>query len=141
WAPPADPAVDPAADDHEDRAASPGTAGGAGRADGRPLAGLRVLDLTTFWAGPIATQLLAALGADVVRVESIQRPDPQRYNTRVPRTEDRWYETAPVVNATNLDKREVTLNLPAPRGQEVFEQLLATADLVVENYTPRVLDN
>ncbi|HEV7757938.1 MAG TPA: CoA transferase, partial [Acidimicrobiales bacterium] len=130
-----------AADDHEDRAAGPGTAGGAGGADGRPLAGLRVLDLTTFWAGPVATQLLAALGADVVRVESIQRPDPQRYNTRVPRTEDRWYETAPVFNAPNLDKREVTLNLSSPRGQEVFEQLLATADLVVENYTPRVLDN
>ena len=113
----------------------------AARADGRPLAGLRVLDLTTFWAGPIATQLLAALGADVVRVESIQRPDPQRYNTRVPRTEAQWYETAPVFNAPNLDKREVTLNLSMPRGREVFEQLLATADLVVENYTPRVLDN
>jgi crotonobetainyl-CoA:carnitine CoA-transferase CaiB-like acyl-CoA transferase len=105
------------------------------------LVGLRVLDLTTFWAGPIATQLLAALGADVVRVESIQRPDPQRYNTRVPRTEDRWYETAPVFNAPNLNKREVTLNLSAPRGREVFDPLLATADLVVENYTPRVLDN
>jgi crotonobetainyl-CoA:carnitine CoA-transferase CaiB-like acyl-CoA transferase len=114
---------------------------GSGRADGLPLAGLRVLDLTTFWAGPIATQLLAALGADAVRVESVQRPDPQRYNTRVPRTEARWYETAPVFNAPNLGKREVTLNLSAPRGREVFDQLLATADLVVENYTPRVLDN
>jgi crotonobetainyl-CoA:carnitine CoA-transferase CaiB-like acyl-CoA transferase len=114
---------------------------GAEPADGRPLAGSRVLDLTTFWAGPIATQLLAALGADVVRVESIQRPDPQRYNTRVPRTEPQWYETAPVFNAPNLNKREVTLNLSEARGREVFEQLLATADLVVENYTPRVLDN
>jgi crotonobetainyl-CoA:carnitine CoA-transferase CaiB-like acyl-CoA transferase len=122
-------------------AAVTGAAGGTGQADGRPLDGLRVLDLTTFWAGPIATQLLAALGADVVRVESIQRPDPQRYNTRVPRTEPQWYETAPVFNAPNLNKREVTLNLSGARGREVFEQLLGTADLVVENYTPRVLDN
>ncbi|HEY8546170.1 MAG TPA: CoA transferase [Acidimicrobiales bacterium] len=114
---------------------------GGPRPNPRPLAGLRVLDLTTFWAGPIATQLLAALGADVVRIESIQRPDPQRYNTRVPRTEPQWYETAPVFVAPNLGKREVTLNLSSPRGREVFEQLLATADLVVENYTPRVLDN
>ena len=112
-----------------------------GHANTTPLAGLRVLDLTTFWAGPVATQLLAGLGADVVRIESVQRPDPQRYNTRVPRTEAQWYETAPVFVAPNLGKREVTLNLSSERGREVFEHLLATADVVVENYTPRVLDN
>lgn len=141
----------PDVDQHHDDApwptgqpASRPAAGGADGpevAGGRPLAGLRVLDLTTFWAGPIATQLLASLGADVIRIESVQRPDPQRFNTRVPRTRPQWYETSPFFVAPNIEKRCVTLNLMVPEGQAVFEQLAATADLVVENYTPRVLDN
>ena len=145
-APRAQPAPSPDPGAHTDRAAwserAPATTDDpAPPSSARPLTGLRVLDLTNFWAGPIATQLLASLGADVIRIESIQRPDPQRFNTRVPRTEAQWYETASVFVAPNLAKRGITVNLTDERGRAVFERLLVGADLVVENYTPRVLEN
>ena len=58
----------------------------------RPLAGLRIIDFTAFWAGPFATHYLAAMGADVIKVESIQRPDGMRFQSVRPPTSDRWWE-------------------------------------------------
>lgn len=108
---------------------------------GRPLEGVRVVDLTAFWAGPFVTQYLAALGADVIKVESVQRPDPMRFNVSVPPTTEQWYEQGYLFLAVNLNKRGITLDLSRARGIELLLQLVSTADVVVENFTPRVMAN
>jgi crotonobetainyl-CoA:carnitine CoA-transferase CaiB-like acyl-CoA transferase len=105
-----------------------------------PLEGIRVVDCTAWWAGPAATQALALLGADVVKVESVTRPDLMRYTAAKPASEDGWWEWGPMFHAANAGKRGITLDLGHPEGIDVFERLVATADLLVENYTPRVMD-
>jgi crotonobetainyl-CoA:carnitine CoA-transferase CaiB-like acyl-CoA transferase len=107
---------------------------------GLPLSGLRVLDMTTFWAGPSCTHFLAMLGAEVIHVESTRRPDGTRLIAGVPITEDRWWEKSPIFAALNTNKKGLTLDLQSPRGRELLCRLIATCDVVVENFTPRVLD-
>lgn len=110
------------------------------RAADRPLEGVRVIDLTAFWAGPAATQVLGALGADVIKVEGLARPDGMRLNSTKPPTDDLWWEWGPIFHAVNTNKRGVTLDLGTERGRELAMDLIATADAVVENFSPRVLD-
>jgi crotonobetainyl-CoA:carnitine CoA-transferase CaiB-like acyl-CoA transferase len=116
--------------------------GPCGSAAGNPLpyAGLRVLDLTAFWAGPSATHILAMLGAEVIHVESTTRPDGARMIAGIPVTEDQWWEKCPIFRALNTNKKSVTLDFQTERGRELLKQLIATSDVIVENYTPRVLD-
>jgi crotonobetainyl-CoA:carnitine CoA-transferase CaiB-like acyl-CoA transferase len=105
-----------------------------------PLAGVRVVDLTAWWAGPSATNTLASLGADVIKVESSHRPDLMRFaSTRSP-DEPRWWEWGPLFHGANTNKRAVTIDLSLPEGHDLVMRLLAGADLVVENFTPRVMD-
>jgi crotonobetainyl-CoA:carnitine CoA-transferase CaiB-like acyl-CoA transferase len=111
------------------------------RPDGAPLAGLRVVDLTGFWAGPAGTQLLAAFGADVIKVESTQRPDGMRFTSTRPPSVDGWWEWGAVFQGANAGKRGITLDLTRPQGREVLYTLVAQADVLIENYSPRVLDN
>jgi crotonobetainyl-CoA:carnitine CoA-transferase CaiB-like acyl-CoA transferase len=100
-----------------------------------------VLDFTAFWAGPAATHLLATLGADVVKVESPTRPDGMRFaTTRSPGDPD-WVEYSPTFHAANPGKRSVAIDFSAPRGRELVLSLAAQADVVVENFTPRVMPN
>ncbi len=101
--------------------------------------GLRVIDLTAFWAGPYATCLLSTLGADVVKVESIQRPDGMRFAGAVP-SEALW-ETAPIFHGANLSKKGITLNLDAEEGKAILRRLLEDADVVIENFSARVMEN
>lgn len=105
-----------------------------------PFAGVRVVDLTWFWSGPHCTMTLGALGADVIKVESIQRPDSYRY-TAVDASQDRWYERGALWNDTNPDKRGVTLNLESETGMGLLVRLLERADVVVSNFSNRVLPN
>jgi crotonobetainyl-CoA:carnitine CoA-transferase CaiB-like acyl-CoA transferase len=105
-----------------------------------PLTGVRVIDCTAWWAGPVAPHALGCLGADVIKVESVTRPDLMRYSATKPPTEDRWWEWGPIFHAVNAGKRGITLDLTRPDGVEVFERLLATADVLLENYTPRVME-
>jgi len=112
----------------------------AARPPALPFDGLRVIDLTAFWSGPYATMLLGALGADVIKIESAQRPDPYRYTLTRP-GRDRWYEWSPVWNDTNCDKRGLTLNLADPRCMRLFERLVAQADVIVSNFSNRVMPN
>lgn len=107
---------------------------------GLPLAGVRIVDLTAFWAGPAATHLLAAFGADVVKVESIQRPDGIRYSGGMRTDVDDWWEYGWVFHAMNTNKRSVTLDLGSPEGRRLFMELAAGADVVIENFSPRVMD-
>lgn len=121
-------------------AGPPATPGAAGR-PGAPLAGVRVIDLTAFWAGPAATQLLAALGADVIKVESIQRPDGARFITTRSPADESWWEWSATFQVVNANKRGVTLDLTSEAGCELLFDLVARADVLIDNFSPRVLDN
>jgi crotonobetainyl-CoA:carnitine CoA-transferase CaiB-like acyl-CoA transferase len=105
-----------------------------------PFEGLRVLDLTQFWSGTYATMYLGALGADVIKVESPQRPDPYRYTLTRP-DRDRWYEWGPTYNDSNCDKRGLTLDLGSATGRGLFERLVARSDVVISNFSNRVMPN
>lgn len=108
--------------------------------DGLPLAGVRIVDLTAFWAGPAATHLLAAFGADVVKIESVQRPDGIRYSGGMRTDVDDWWEYGWVFHAMNTNKRSVTLDLGSEQGRRLFTELVAGADVVIENFSPRVME-
>ncbi len=112
---------------------------GAG-ANGLPLAGIRVLDLTAWWAGPAATTMLANLGADVIKVESITRPDFMRYTSTMPPTEDQWWEWGPLFHGANNSKRGITLDLTRPEGRALLLRLIEHADVLLDNFTPRVME-
>ena len=105
-----------------------------------PLNGIRVLDLTTFWAGPSCTHFLAMLGADVIHVESTRKPDGARMIAGIPVSEDQWWEKSPIFSALNTNKRGITVDLQTDVGRELLRRLIATCEVVVENFTPRVLD-
>jgi len=105
-----------------------------------PFEGLRVLDMTSFWAGPSCTHVLAQLGAEVIHVESTPRPDGTRLIAGVPVTEDQWWERSPIFSGLNTNKKSVTLDIRSERGVGLLRDLVKTCDVVVENYTPRVLD-
>ncbi len=106
----------------------------------QPFAGLKVLDLSTFWAGAYLTCYLGAFGADIIKVESIQRPDGFRYSGAFPFEGDDWYERSALWQATNLNKRDLTLDLTSERGLQIARRLAAQADVVVENFSPRVVE-
>ena len=109
----------------------------------RPLAGLRVLDLTVAVAGPVATLLLGALGAEVLRIEA-PWARPRRPASALPAPTDGpdepWNREARLNELAN-SKRSVALNLAVPAGRDVFLDLVDVSDLLVENYSPRVLGN
>lgn len=108
---------------------------------GRPLAGLRVADFTAFWAGPSATQLFAALGADVVKIESTQRPDGIRFSSTKRPSDEQWWEWSALYQANNVNKRDVTLDLGTDDGRRLALDLVAQSDIAIENFSPRVFDN
>jgi crotonobetainyl-CoA:carnitine CoA-transferase CaiB-like acyl-CoA transferase len=116
---------------------------GAEVPDGRPggpLAGVRVFDLTSFWAGPYASQVLGLFGAEVIKVESIQRPDGTRLGTSYGITGAQAWERAPLYQAVNTGKKNITLDLTTPRGRELGRALLDHCDVLIENYVPRVAE-
>src|SRR5262245_52578137 len=111
----------------------------AGAPLARPLSGLRVLDMTAYWAGPLTGHMLALLGAEVIHLEAPTRPDGARLVGGVPQTEDRFWERGPIFAALNTNKKSLTIDLNDPRGVDLVRRFVATCDVVVENYTPRVL--
>ena len=105
-----------------------------------PLVGLRVLDATAWWAGPSACQMLAHLGADVIRMEACQKPDGMRMAGGVFFSQPAWWERSHITLAANTNKRGITLNLGDPEGLDACKQLLTTCDIFVENFSPRVVE-
>ncbi|HEU4839846.1 MAG TPA: CoA transferase, partial [Ilumatobacteraceae bacterium] len=95
---------------------------------GGPLTGIRIVDLSMFWSGPLATDLFAQYGADVVKVESVQRVDGWRGLSGNP-----GIEGSNLFNGVNLNKSAVTLDLTSARGKELLRPLVAAADALVEN--------
>jgi crotonobetainyl-CoA:carnitine CoA-transferase CaiB-like acyl-CoA transferase len=105
-----------------------------------PFGGVKVLDLSTFWAGAYLTCYLGAFGADITKVESIQRPDGFRYSGAYAHEGDLWYERSGLWQATNLNKRDITLDLASDAGRDIARRLVRDADVVVENFSPRVVE-
>jgi crotonobetainyl-CoA:carnitine CoA-transferase CaiB-like acyl-CoA transferase len=119
---------------------SPGVTLAPQNGAGLPLRGLRVLDFTGFWAGPAATHALACLGADVVKVEGLRRPDGMRVGALKGHDVDSYWEWSPIFHGVNTNKRAITLDLDQPDGIALARRLAAIADVVIENFTPRVMD-
>ena len=121
------------------RAALPGAPG--------PLAGLRVLDLTTAWAGPMTGRILAFLGAQVVKVESASSPDIWRMHNaqfqprRYPGGEagERPHNRCASFNSTNHNKLSLSLDIKHPKGLAAMHRLAATVDVVICNFTAGTL--
>ncbi|MFV0308165.1 MAG: CoA transferase [Desertimonas sp.] len=104
-----------------------------------PLAGIRVVDLTWVWAGPFAAMQLAHLGADVVKIESLERIDVTRrlgpFVDEVPGVDRSGY-----FNQYNQGKRSVVLDPRPAAGRELLARLLASADVVIDNMRAGALD-
>ncbi|MFG3097417.1 CaiB/BaiF CoA transferase family protein [Streptomyces sp. NPDC048202] len=99
-----------------------------------PLDGLRVLDLATLFAGPLAATMLGDFGAEVIKVEHPLRPDPSRGHGPAKDGVGLWWKTL------GRNKRTVTLDLSRPGGRETLLRLAATADVVIENFRPGTLE-
>ena len=95
-----------------------------------PLAGVRVLELANFMAGPYCAMLLADLGADVIKVENPVGGDFSRATGPLVEGESAGFL------ALNRNKRSLSLNLKHPRGRDIFLRLASRADVVVENFRP-----
>ena len=101
----------------------------------QPLDKIRILDLTRFVAGPFCTQLLADMGAEVIKIESPGRGDETRYQGATIKGES-WYFVG-----LNRNKKSLTLDLKKEEGKEIFRRLTREADVVVENFRPGVMRN
>lgn len=102
------------------------------------LDGIRVLDLTNVLSGPFSTVHLALLGAEVIKIENPKDGDLARKLGNVPALNKQLMGTSFL--AQNANKKSVTLDLKSHEGKEVFRRLLATADVVVENFRPGVME-
>ena len=115
------------------------------RADAKrilPLTGVRVLDLTNVIAGPVATRVLGNLGAEIIKIEL---PWGRSVGNMAIFTSDksveRPYNKNAGFNEVNRAKRSISLDLADPRGKALFECLVSISDVVIENYSPRVMPN
>ena len=100
----------------------------------KALAGYRVLDLSRLLPGPYCTMLLGDLGADVIKVEDVQTGDPSRWNQ--PRAGDQSIR----FRQLNRNKRSIAIDLKSTKGHEIFLKLAATADVLLEQFRPGVVD-
>ena len=124
---------------------------------GLPLHGVRVLDLTIVWAGPFATQMLADMGAEVIRVDSLQRPDtntrgsmtiPQAMLDTTPwganypgrQAGERPWDRSSGYNLECRNKLSMTVDWERPRGMEIFKRLFACSDVLVDNNAAATLE-
>lgn len=97
-----------------------------------PLEGIRVLDMTTAYSGPVCTLQLADYGAEVIKIERTKYGDAAR-------TWPSDYEMNPFFVAMNRNKKSISLNLKSEKGKEIFKELVKDADVVVENFRAGVM--
>ncbi len=119
------------------------------------LKGIRVLDLSRVWAGPLAGRMLADMGADIILIEAPQTLEKEVLEEAKERREagaripiypdgdpgDEPWDRQGLYNDFNRNKLGIVLDLATPEGQDVFRQLVKISDVVLENYTPRVMAN
>jgi len=116
-----------------------------------PLEGVRIVDLSMWFAGPMASRLLADMGAEVIKIESLRHIDPWRGPVKPdPRIRDRFpariesdrpYNCSAGFNLQNRNKYGITLDLETHQGKDLFKKLVGISDIVLENYSPRVMAN
>ncbi|MFD9395626.1 CaiB/BaiF CoA transferase family protein [Streptomyces sp. NPDC060000] len=99
-----------------------------------PLHGVRVLDLATLFAGPLAATMLGDFGAEVIKVEHPTQPDPSRGHGPSKDGVGLWWKLL------GRNKRTITLNLSKPGGRATLLRLAATADVIIENFRPGTLE-
>ncbi|OKK08401.1 acyl-CoA transferase [Streptomyces sp. CB03234] len=99
-----------------------------------PLQDVRVLDLATLFAGPLAATMLGDFGADVIKIEHPRKPDPSRGHGPAKNGVGLWWKLL------GRNKRTITLDLSTPGGRDTLLRLAATTDVVVENFRPGTLE-
>ena len=99
-----------------------------------PLKGVRIIDMTRLLPGPLATQLLADMGADVIKVEDPKAPDYARFMA------PHYNNIGLTYLSINRSKRSLALNLSSEQGKTIFWELLQTADIVIDSFRPGVLE-
>jgi crotonobetainyl-CoA:carnitine CoA-transferase CaiB-like acyl-CoA transferase len=108
-----------------------------------PLTGIRVLDLGMFWAGPFAGKWLADAGAEVIKIESASHPDNLRILARGvypggERGQHPWNRSG-MINERNRGKLGLALEMGTAEGRAIFKELAAVSDVVIENFSTRVM--
>ncbi len=98
-----------------------------------PLTGVKVIDLTRILSGPFCTMMLADFGADIIKVEPLRGDDARMFDV----TND---EESPIFVNMNRNKRSITVDLRTDGGKEIIRRLVKTADVLVENFRPGVMD-
>ena len=113
-----------------------------------PLKGTRVLCFTQAWAGTFATEILAFLGAEVVQIETVKRPDvwrgagaPVPKNVRDESISQNPLNTNGMYNSANLNKKAITLDVTQEKGKKIFWSLIKKFDVLVDNFSPHVMTN
>ncbi len=118
------------------------------RKPARPLEGVRVLDLTRIWSGPLATRILGDLGAEIIKIEAHEGRGgggPAGVATRraagappAPSVQNPW-NRQPLFNKLNRNKKSLAIDLKAPKGRQIFLDLLKVSDVVIENFSARAM--
>ena len=126
---------------HPARSSRAPVSAGEERGNQLPLRGITIVDLTHVWAGPLGARLLADLGADVIKVEA---PGRRPGATEAGPAGDtapglRPWNRQPLTNKLNRNRRGLAVDLKAPAGRDLFLRLVDRADLVIENFSARVL--
>jgi crotonobetainyl-CoA:carnitine CoA-transferase CaiB-like acyl-CoA transferase len=98
-----------------------------------PLEGIKVLDLSRYLPGPLATQILADFGAEVIKIEDRRGELGRFLQPMIHDTSARYY-------TVNRNKKSICLNLKQPEGKEIFKKLAADADIVVDQFRPEVMN-
>lgn len=109
-------------------------------ADSLPLEGIRVVDFSWAYAGPHTTKFMSALGADVVKVESKQKPDSSRTTAAYQYDLEPTSSLSAAYNERNQGKRSLRLDLTTDEGRNVALDLIEEADVLIENYSPTFMD-
>jgi crotonobetainyl-CoA:carnitine CoA-transferase CaiB-like acyl-CoA transferase len=106
------------------------------------LDSIRILDLTMVFAGPIASKILAGLGAEIIKIESALRVDAFTRSNVYPENNpgEKSWNRGSIFHALNAGKRGISLNLGSEEGREIFRRLVAISDVVIENFSPRVME-
>jgi len=111
------------------------------KASSLPLAGIRVIDFSRAWAGPVCTMMLADMGAEVIKVENPAQPDGPRYHPPFAEGEEDSLNRSGYFAFFNRGKKDCLLDLKQPEGLEAVKRLIKISDIVIENFAPRVMDS
>src|SRR6202789_4600513 len=105
----------------------------------RALANIRVVDFSWVRAGPWATRWLGALGAEIIKIEWPESERGRLPSTTTPQGVEVNLNTSGNFNDTNVNKKSLSLNVRSPKGLEIVKRLIAISDIVIENFSSRVL--